>query len=485
MAMTKKELAAKTQILDTLGAQGYPTYAKLLDKFDVNLTADPQVIAYMEPGRARIVLNQNLTINQVSTIVRHEILHEYFTHQIRADKFRQRDKKYSELSHDIINRAADYDISNLGYTDADKAIARGIILNDNILSGLVTEDDYPDWQDKSFEEMLELLSAQIDADQQSMQSGPQLGDKGDSNTQQAEDLERQANAISNDAGEMVDNSSSGQQQQEIFDQARDIADKASQLDKASQEQAQSQAQSGRVFDSEKDADFKDKVAKRIKELQKALEELSDKSELIDEINAEKDKEHAARSAADIQRYRTSPIVKFKDSLNNFIKDQVATGRGATWNRFSKKYERSGIIRPGSSRLTQKNIPLINVYFDVSGSFTSFPQKIEQAERVLSTLDNYVRKGQIQIKLYYVTDDVYSNREEAERTGWGADGDSIVRHISETKPTNVIIVTDSDSNTNKFVTIPGAVWILFYQSTSNLLEQIKAKKLAKQYLVIEF
>lgn len=486
MAMTKLELAAKNQILDILGVQGYPTYARLLDKFDVNLTEDPGVIAYMESGKARIVLNKNLSINQVSTIVRHEILHEYFTHMEREAKFRQRDKKYSKISPYIANKAADYEISNLGYTDKDKDIVRNVVLKDQVLRGLVTEDDYPDWKNKSFEEMLELLVEQIDEDEERMGESTQIGDTGDSNIQNAEELERQANAVSNDAGEMIDGSEAGQQQQDISNKANDIAQQAKDLANKSEEQTQKQAENGQVFDSEKDKETQAKIKKRIEDLQKALKDLNQQSELLDEVSNIKDKEKAAQKAKDIERYKTSPIIKFKDSLNNFIKNQVATGRGPTWNRFNKKYEGSGIIRPGSSRLRQKNIPLINVYFDVSSSFTYYPQKIEQAERVLSTLDNYVRRGQIKINLYYVTDDVYSSRKEAiASTRYGADGDSIIRHIAQTKPTNVIVVTDSDSKTDSFVSIPGAVWILFYENRSNLLDGIKANKLAKEYLIKDF
>jgi hypothetical protein len=55
--MTKVEVAVKNLLLDMLNKQGYPTYSRLLDKFHINLTSDPKVIAYMEPGKGRIVIN--------------------------------------------------------------------------------------------------------------------------------------------------------------------------------------------------------------------------------------------------------------------------------------------------------------------------------------------------------------------------------------------------------------------------------------------
>ena len=86
--MTKRDQLAKQEILKILAEEGYVTYAKLFDLFDLNLTKDPNVVGYMEPGKARIVVNENLNIDQVSFIVRHEILHEYLDHQLRMKKHR-------------------------------------------------------------------------------------------------------------------------------------------------------------------------------------------------------------------------------------------------------------------------------------------------------------------------------------------------------------------------------------------------------------
>ena len=142
--MTARDEAAKEQIIRKLRSEGYPTYARLLDLFDLNLTDNPNVVGYMLPGKAKIVLNENLSIDQVSTIVRHEILHEWLSHGARGEKF---DKEHPDLlpDHDTSNIAADYEISNVGYTDKDKRAARAIILGDKTLQGLVTEDQYPGW----------------------------------------------------------------------------------------------------------------------------------------------------------------------------------------------------------------------------------------------------------------------------------------------------------------------------------------------------
>ena len=172
MSMTKEEKFAKEYIQKELSKQGYPTYASLLGYFDLNLTDRPNVIAYMEPGKGRIVVNRGLDEDQVSVVIRHEILHNYLEHENRLLKKLAKDANldYDILSdieigdlkkdlykNDDFNYAADYEISNLAYTDRDKETIKQININGKILSGLVTEDDHPEWVELSVEEMYDKL----------------------------------------------------------------------------------------------------------------------------------------------------------------------------------------------------------------------------------------------------------------------------------------------------------------------------------------
>lgn len=171
MSMTRQERAAKNEILSILSQNGYPTYANLLDDFDINLTEDPGVVGYMLPSKGVIVLNKGLDIEQVSTIVRHEILHEYLKHEQRLLNHLEKSLKPKEdleeysieelknilYSDKSFNIAADYEISNRGYTDKDKEVIRGIKLNGQVLTGLVTEDEHPDWVDMAVEDMYDEL----------------------------------------------------------------------------------------------------------------------------------------------------------------------------------------------------------------------------------------------------------------------------------------------------------------------------------------
>ena len=53
----------------------------------------------------------------------------------------------------------------------------------------------------------------------------------------------------------------------------------------------------------------------------------------------------------------------------------------------------------------------------------------------------------------------------------------MRHIRDTKPDNVIIITDGDlSDASIPVQVPGAAWMLFYDNkSSGLIRNLSGKK----------
>lgn len=163
MSMTKREFIAKREIRNILAKEGYPTYSYLIQDFDIHLTKDPNVIGFMIPSQGIITINENLDLEQVSVIVRHEILHEYLNH---AKRFQDHvgSNDYSTISpdqHQLMNIAGDYEISNRGYTERDKRNVKNITINGQKLSGLVTEIDHPDWVGLTAEEMYDRLVTEM------------------------------------------------------------------------------------------------------------------------------------------------------------------------------------------------------------------------------------------------------------------------------------------------------------------------------------
>lgn len=503
--MTARDEAAKEQIIRKLRSEGYPTYARLFDLFDLNLTDNPDVVGYMLPGKAKIVLNENLSIDQVSTIVRHEILHEWLSHGSRSEKF---DKEHPDLlpDHDTSNIAADYEISNVGYTDKDKRAARAIILGDKTLQGLVTEDQYPGWEDKSFEEMYEeLLKKNLeekkqllnvlkqlhkmlpeDEEDQSPNGGshlPMNDDQDSSSSPNNSDIKSPADIDDSDPSQGDGKSQSSNQQ----GQEQSKADKAQQaLDDAKDDIKdidKEKAQQGNVFDSDKQQKERSELAKRVEQIRKLLDDPDIQRQGKGESQRAVQKDRLIKQAKLADRYKSNPLVKFTLDLNNFIKQQTANYRGSTWTRFNKTSVRTGLIKPGITSYAQTDIPEINVYWDVSGSFSN-PAKTEGARRAIATLQKYVREKKIKIKTWYFADRVSSTEENA---GGGTKGQPILDHIQATKPANVIVITDSDiSDCRTPTTVPGAVWLLFYGSESpNLRAYLRGKQETKSYLIYDY
>ena len=494
--MTARDEAAKEQIIRKLRSEGYPTYARLFDLFDLNLTDNPDVVGYMLPGKAKIVLNENLSIDQVSTIVRHEILHEWLSHGSRSEKF---DKEHPDLlpDHDTSNIAADYEISNVGYTDKDKRAARAIILGDKTLQGLVTEDQYPGWEDKSFEEMYEeLLKKNLEEKKQLLNVLKQLHkmlpeDEDDQNQSQPSGTPSDPNSDSDSSdNQNSGTSSSDSSETQLSDQQgqdQSKADKAQQaLDDAKDDIKdidKEKAQQGNVFDSDKQQKERSELAKRVEQIRKLLDDPDIQRQGKDESQRAVQKDRLIKQAKLADRYKSNPLVKFTLDLNNFIKQQTASYRGSTWTRFNKTAVRTGLIKRGITSYAQTDIPEINVYWDVSGSFSD-PRKTEGARRAIATLQKYVREKKIKIKTWYFANRVSSTEQNA---GGGTEGQPILDHIQATKPANVIVITDSDiSDCRTPTTVPGAVWLLFYDSESqNLREYLRGKQETKSYLIYDY
>lgn len=503
--MTDLEKAAQTQIINQLNKEGYPSYAKLFALFDLNLTDDPNVIGYMIPNKAKITINQNLDIEQVSVIVRHEILHEYLSHQLRMEKKFGKDvwdKRTNRMHYDS-NVAGDYEISNLGYTDKDKSIARHIMLNGKVIHGLVTEDDHPDWVDKSFEEMYDLLEKQKEQEKQDMKLSPDLEDLLDSIDQALDDIEnQQQNNSNNDKQDDVsnqkdsdsENSQSGMPNSKIN---KDDSDKNSQpsssdqkLDKAEKDaenikdyvegELDKNKKDGTPIPTKKEATVNTELAARIEKIKGVLDELSKNKSFTKEVEINKQAEKDAKTQKEIERYKKSSIYKFRLSLANYLKNITAVGRERSWKRFDKATVNTGIIRRGRSRIEDKEVPLFNVYFDQSGSWSEVD--VEEGKKMISVLNDYVRRNEIKVQLYYFSDNVHTSAAAARAEG-GTEGTPIIDHIIKTKPQNIIIITDGDINdVDTQVTISGGAWFLFRNKMSyNIYDAIEAKMGKQKFL----
>lgn len=505
MALEKRQ-DAKDEIFDLLREQGYPTYARLFDLFDVYLTDDPRDVAYMIPQKAVIVLNKMLSPKQVSTIVRHEILHEYLTHHEREEIFHQEHPSYRRNSQ-ISNIAADYEISNRGYTKEDKRIARAIQLGDKTLEGLVTEVKYPDWEDKTFEEMYEELLKQQEKDEKALED--LLKQIGDFTPEDLDDLLDQIDKIQqqeeqegegtspngSSSGEKSseedqDGSGSGQksEEQDRLDKLqKEIKDEANELEKeiekakeglpnSEQKDQPNNATEHSAFPTEKEQKALTKVGAKAQKIQDAFKDLDMKQKILDQASAAIQREKQRSATLKDAELKSDPLNQFKLNLRKFVQKEIAVKKVKDYKYFNPLNHRLGndLILKGKGKDPVRHIPQINVYWDVSYSFSN-PAKTAAARSAINTLHQYQKRGDIKLNVYYHGDHVSANKEEVENTG--NNGDNVVRHIRQTNPDNVIVITDGDlSYTRTSHQVPGAVWFLFYGARSQgLIDNLTGKK----------
>lgn len=506
MPNTTLSEGAKKQLIRVLGEEGHATYAWLLEPFDIYLTDDPNVVGYMVPNQAKIVLNELLSIDQVSTIVRHELLHEWLTHAQRTQKF-DREHPDRMTNHDIANIAADFEISNRGYTEKDKRTSRRLKMGDQVIQGLVTEDQYPGWEDLTFEEMYDKLTDEYTKDMKEMQKklqplldklnkmSPQELDKlidqaqQQSQGQQGEGDQNNSSKKSSSNKEQSGEEGEGSNQQDSQKDSKEAKDLQKEAGKAEDQLQDIKDKSQEIKDGQ-DGPFGDsqdqrdqaKLAEKVAEIQKRLSDIKRRQDALDEdqelirkekVQAAKDKEY---------KNMTSGLNKFRMNFQRFIKDQIDYFRGDTWNKPNKNYAGTGIIMPGKTMYAPGKIPTINVYWDVSGSFDS-PAKTQGARDAIGTINQYVKRGDIKVNIFYFADRVATTQAAA---GGGTDGNKVLDHIEQTKPTNVVVITDSDvdnAENHNLVTVPGAVWMLFYdREAEDFAKVLRGKTQTKQYLI---
>ena len=482
--MTELEKLAKDQIIQKLNSEGYPSYAKLFALFDLKLTDNPNTVGAMIPNKAVMIINKNLDIDQVSVIVRHEILHEYLTHQLRMEQKLGADvwAKRTPAMHRQSNFAGDYEISNLGYTEEDKNVVRHIVIGDKIISGLVTEDDHPDWVNKSFEEIYDLLQDKIDDDKQNsnFSSLPDLMDNIDDLSDDMSDSQTQSSQSSKQGEEQSDNSTDSDDKKDdkkldklskALDNVEDKAKDIQQAKKSNDDIFNTPEQSKEI------SDLKDRVAK----IKRQFDELKQSKNLEREVQTKKLAYADKIAQRNADTYSKSPLARFKMSLNKFLKNYLSDDRSRSWRRFDKSTAATGLMRKGWSTVDDKPIPLFNVYVDQSGSWSD--EDVRKAKSIIAVLYRYEREHKLKLQIYYFSTFVSSSEEEA-REGGGTAGTPIINHIIKTNPQNVIIITDGDiSDVRKSVTINGGAWFLFNElESTNIYNAIEAKLGKSKYII---
>jgi hypothetical protein len=178
--MTGREKQVKKQLCQLLIDRGHRKYAERFWKLDFNIIDSkkhPDFTAAISFDDATVFISDGFLgngqgiFNQLDVLLRHEMAHNLMMHQIRMMYvFKKRhvndpDEAYEFISysstlHELLNIIEDFEISNKRYSAADKQIVRNMMLNGEIIGGLVTEDQRG-WEKMSLEQMYEELSKEL------------------------------------------------------------------------------------------------------------------------------------------------------------------------------------------------------------------------------------------------------------------------------------------------------------------------------------
>jgi hypothetical protein len=203
---------------------------------------------------------------------------------------------------------------------------------------------------------------------------------------------------------------------------------------------------------------------------KTQQELS--AEDIAQIRAETQAIKAREKEANKYKTRARGSFKgFKDFLNSLYRAialQVATeeNREDTWSAINRRHSGSGVLQPGKKvdELPNRKIPVIDFYFDQSGSWSD--RDVAVGQKAVNQLVEMEENGQIKINIFYFANNVFSNAEDARVQGGTRAWNDIVRNVIATQATNVIIMTDHDMEDwwsgpkALSYTVPGYVWYLW-------------------------
>ena len=195
--MNARDREVRTRIIQKLGEDGYATYADRLKEFeflvtdfyrgqridtaamfdDGTLCISPNFIVGIDSADEKV---KNKCLDQLSVLVRHELLHYLLAHIIRFLEYLHKkfpnlvikgeQIDFSKLTPDEIvevhailaanNQAADWDLSQK-YDDYDKEVVRNMTLCGQVIGGLILEDQHPEWLGMTFEEILTAAAAEM------------------------------------------------------------------------------------------------------------------------------------------------------------------------------------------------------------------------------------------------------------------------------------------------------------------------------------
>lgn len=318
---------------------------------------------------------------------------------------------------------------------------------------------------------------------QNNNQGPLKPFKSDNQEDSQDELDNKENSKNNSTSSNQNKSNQSQNKKtpQIGDkQADDIKKLEDELRKAEIEKERLEdAQSGNLTNQE--AEKIDDLTGRIAAIKQILSSEQVKAAVMQNTRDVKDAAAKRAQEKEIKKYTENPLVQFEIDLNNFIKKEIISDKDTSWARYNKNYHGTGVLKKGRYTADSGKLPLINVYFDQSGSWDT--NDIKAGEAALATLNEFVRRGKIKVRVYYFGDTIETDVNSPRLHSGTSVGQDLLNHIKNNGADNVIILTDSDTDgTFKSpISIPGALYVLWRnQKPTSIYDYIKAGKHTATY-----
>ena len=399
---------------------------------------------------------------------------------------------------------------------------------EEIGKGLVMELDQEDWFNKnlSFEQMIDELLKDIDSIEDKIKDSSMINDMSEEQQQAAESYhdsqvlkdkakelrkeakkkrsENQQNKDNNtennqedsstDDSDTSDNKITSSSSADLENEAEELENKAKELEELADKVRQGIEKMPPSF-TEAGKKAEENIDDKLQKIKDFWDDINRDNAKKDDRNIELDRIYKNQQSKIIRNKRLStkmnnslslkPFSSFNLDIQRAIKSQ-AVDLEKEWQTYTKVNRRmmpltrvTGVVRPSTIKELPKKKPIkLNVYIDYSGSWSPV-EKRQAGDSALKELESKYCKGphpKLIIDKYYVTDEVYPFS-EGPKGAYGANGEAIVKHIMDTKPDNVLILTDSDADyVSSNVTIKGCAWFLFYDTYApSLYKAIRALK----------
>ncbi len=255
-----------------------------------------------------------------------------------------------------------------------------------------------------------------------------------------------------------------------------------------------------LIDQADPVDYVDDIEDRKQKIGQWSQDPMTIQELQAEDNIELQKDYQKKKARDAAKARYSKMGTLKDFEMDFyaaINNQIEMVRQEyqSYDEINTEYESEDVVMKADlvKELPAEAIPIVDVYFDVSGSWEE--KHIQVGEAAIASVKVFEDQGELVLNIFYFSNDVDNVSMEHCRDmhGQGTHGwPKILQNIKATGAKNVLVMTDQDiellngtgsgAADNGSLTVEGCVWYLWKdgESSPTCLKKLRGSQGTSQF-----